>query len=324
MKSVFPNVALERTFVRSSDEYKYSKLWSTKFYKQITRIMRLVPISEQLARYPNSIYFIQDFINYFETHGKTVIDIANQPYLFRGLSGDFIITEKIKDTTFISFTTAEHVAKDFARHDGTIIRMLVIVLSPGSKFITIDNTYENEYVFLPGDLEYDRNNKAYRYVQNSELINKYRTRAMSGGVFVNQEIPTFKVASCVMIWYRCIMGREAEILGQTIFPENEDESLKKLQEILKIDDKYDKMTNMIPEFQDLMKAIGSAQNSQKDDLIRKLQSYTVFVAIYDNNNNANNIKTLHFGLYPEMFAEMFDMGRKDEVENLIRTSYNWL
>ena len=78
-----------------------------------------------------------------------------------------------------------------------------------------------------------------------------------------------------------------------------------------MDDKFQKITDYTPEVQDMRK------NNTNLDL---LQSYEIYMAVYDYNNN--KIDTLHYGLFDDFYP--FDANKQNLIQTKILKQYEWL
>ena len=84
------------------------------------------------------------------------------------------------------------------------------------------------------------------------------------------------------------------------------------------DNKYQALKNFIPEYQDI-------KNNKKLSSIERnklLDSYTIFMAIYDYKNN--KIITMSYGMFDDFFTNLFDQTKLQEAKNLIIKNYKFL
>jgi hypothetical protein len=123
----------------------------------------------------------------------------------------------------------------------------------------------------------------------------------------------------LVVWYRAIYNRPAEIIAITTLPK----TIKKVKadwkkQVEDNDDKFEDATFLIPEYQDLIKITKENRDESLDERIkinRKISSYTIYYAIVERKTI--NILTLHYGIPKQFFAELFDMKKADEVKDVI-------
>jgi hypothetical protein len=136
---------------------------------------------------------------------------------------------------------------------------------------------------------------------------------------IDQEIPNIELKSNLVVWYRAIHNREIEIIGDMLLPNNEDEIYTFFKyNVLQQDNKYQALKKFIPEYQDIK------NNSELSSIMRNkyLDSYTIFMAIYDYKNK--NIITMSYGMFDEFFTNLFDQLKLQEAKDLIIKNYEFL
>ena len=122
----------------------------------------------------------------------------------------------------------------------------------------------------------------------------------------------------LIVWYRAIYNRPAEILGVVQLPKTHKEVRKTWgAKMNDIDHKYESIAQWIPEYQDLIKAKDLEESLEKRcEIIAKMMSFDVFTAIYCKKSN--KVLTLRCSLPSGFFAELFNIERAKEVEHLIK------
>ena len=147
---------LNNEFMKNTNPHKYAKLWASKFYKIIAKIMRNYDIVEIKNSYPYSFFYISNFIKYFYTHGYYKKDLLehNVKYLYRGLTNDFKFGNYFDENSFMSTSWKFKIAEGFAKSEGNILIFFLINLPDNLPFVIIDSNIaeelnESEIVFLP-------------------------------------------------------------------------------------------------------------------------------------------------------------------------------
>ena len=316
----------EKQFKKDTNPHKYAILWSSRLYKVINEIMRNNNLNEIQARYPYTLLFLYRFVEYFERYGKTKKQLIsnNITKLYRGLSSDFIIdSDIIHDTGFVATSAHKSVAQGFARQNGTILVFKVEHLPDDVKFALInqdinDAFMEAEVLFLPGTinvLSYKDKIYTCKYKMNGTFLQEVQNIKLSvgGGKL---DIPEIPLNGKLVIWYRAIKGRPVEFLGQTHTPSSEKKIFKYMKDhVLPTDDRFHRVKYWMTEFQDMKTA--KEQNNIID--YDKYNSFSVYMAVYDPKTK--QILTLHYGMPDDMFSELFDKSRTEEVKNKILSSY---
>lgn len=82
------------------------------------------------------------------------------------------------------------------------------------------------------------------------------------------------------------------------------------------DDNYQKMIELIPEYEEMNDKLHAKTYTNQD--ILKCKSWNIFMAIYDINTK--DIITLHYGLFEQTFKESF-VGNDKDVITLITQQY---
>ena len=92
---------IDKRFKKSTNPHKFVLLWTSKFYRVVNGCMRNKTVDDQIQDVPHAIYFIQNYIEYFYTHGIHAKDITIKK-LFRGYKAEFEVPPQIDDKGFIS------------------------------------------------------------------------------------------------------------------------------------------------------------------------------------------------------------------------------
>lgn len=274
-------------------------------------------------------------MNYFFEYGIQRKQIKEKTsVLYRGYKDVslFKTSSEIIDNAFISTSGRLDVAQKFAGDDGNVIQFKTKKLPSNTPFVYITkeivpHSSEDEYVFLPGTIAFDSNMKAL-YTPNFDLVNQYRS--MSGGMSqtqinaLNEQILAdmkIDLKDKLMVWYRAIYNRDPEVVAITRLPKTNKAILESWQNIVeKRDDKFEEMTEFIPEVIDLREAARKASGSKEDEGIeisRKCMSFNVHSAIVERKTN--RILSFHYGIPRDMFTEQFyDMKKLKAVEKAIQ------
>lgn len=209
--------------------------------------------------------------------------------LYRGVTPEFTLKSNIQEYGFISTTPNIEIAKKHADVDGKVLVFLTKNLCNHCKYLLIDE----QIFFLPGSLTinklYSNHYLEYNYVSNHDMINKY--------IYQDFIIPTISCdtynSRIIIVLYRAIPNKNIEIVANQLYY-NEDALT---QDPLKHDIlKYDILKYNF------------------DDLIS-------FIAIYDYCKR--EFKTLHYGIYEDIYQILFDQSRIHEVKDLIMNTYNF-
>lgn len=215
--------------------------------------------------------------------------IKKYKILYRGVTPEFTLKSNIQEYGFISTTPNIEIAKTYADIDGKIIVFLTKNLCNHCKYLIIDE----HIFFLPGSLSinklYSNHYLEYNYISNHDIIDKY--------IYQDFIIPTISYdtynSRIIIVLYRAIPNKNIEIIANQLYYSEDaltQDSLK--HDILKYDIlKYN-----------------------FDDLIS-------FIAIYDYHKHV--FKTLHYGIYEDIYQILFDQSRIHEVKDIIINTYNF-
>jgi hypothetical protein len=242
-------------------------------------------------------------------------------YIYRGVTNEYILQNELIENGFMSTSIDKNISEEFAKKNGNIIVIDIRNLSKDIKCLYIDESvedylHEKEILLLPGFLTrtklYKNNIVGYSYKMNNELINKYKNATIKVAVGgSDKKIPHIELKNKLIIWYRAIQNRKAEIIGDMFMPKEDnkiEDFFKKC--VLTKDNEYQNISKLIPEYQDIKN-----NNKLKD-------SYMVFIAVYDYKKN--NIITLNYGIYDDIYYNLFDQSRVEEVKDLITKQYSFL
>lgn len=176
-----------------------------------------------------------------------------------------------------------------------------------SKIITTKSDFnfkEKDKVLLGGNLEME-----------DLTIEQHNARLVD---YFNKQTKNISLEDKYVIFYRAILGRPVEILQAEKTPEDIKEVFKFFRfYINSIEDRFDYITSLIPEVQDIKKL-----NYHDDiNLYKKLRSYSVYQAIY--NNNTKEVEVLYLGIPNFMNQELgIDLNRNDEIKESIVKKMN--
>lgn len=310
---------LDKRFKKDRNPHKFAIIWTSKFYRLVNNCMRNKEIDEQVKEIPHAVYFIKNYIDYFYKHGVQSNDISSKR-LYRGYKLQYTLDHEIKDNGFISVSCSSSVAHEFAGLGGNVIVFKTKHLPIHVPFVKITQdivpySSEEEYVFLPGTIT--RLNKYSEYKPNIDLIKMYQAIELpiKGGAVNLFEDIDIDLRDKLVVWYRAIHNRTVDIIGITRLPK----TIKQIKDTWKTqvdlnDDKFEDATQLIPEYQDLIKEKNSISNTPttRIDISRKISSYNIYTAIVERNTI--NILSINYGIPKAMFDEMFDMKRVNEVK----------
>ena len=304
--SVIGDIILSKEFRKNKDSKKYVDLWVSKAYRYVNLIMRNKTFEEQSINYPITIHYIYKLIKYILKHGKTATEIQNTTdKLYRGITEDYAINNNYIDNGFMSTTLSKTVANKFSEKNGNIIRFKTKDLPENTKYLIIKGS-EKEILFLPGSIEIvnNKNNRICKYKMNEELVNKYKLLKKIVGGFEDQ-IPDIDLSDKLVVWHRAIKNRPVEIIGQTFLVKNQERVITQMKAVLRSDDRFHRVTNLMPEYQDT-----------------KDKTYNIHMAIFDYKNN--KVLTLYYGMIDEMIRGFADQSRDEEIIEFIKNKYKWL
>ena len=315
-------------FKRDKDKHKFALLWSSKAYELINALLRDPNVINNISANPGIAYFAKHFIDYFYTNGVMPQRIGAKT-LYRGIGIETITHHakqsssnkhvyRVHDTGFASTSKDKHIAQEFAGRDGLVLKFKVSEL-PKIPFVIIDDTVsdhllEEEVLFLPGTFKLDaKNTKGYaEYKCNLALTTMLRALDVQtgGGIRDKFKIPDLALHNKYAVYYRHVYDRPVEIISVVKFPKRARDVRDFLKrEILSRDREYTRMTNFIPEYQDLA-------DSQAPDARRKRASYYVLMAIY--NPKTRDIEHYNYGHFDLLLQEAgVDMSRRPEVKRHI-------
>lgn len=272
-------------------------------------------------KYCNS--FLTHFVNYFFEHGVYTKELRKKgSYLYRGLDSDFMFTDQIIENGFMSTSYDITVAKEFAKSDGNIMTLKVKHLPKDMPYVVIDNNlvdylYEREVLFLPGVLDINQSSYSATYKPNQQFINTFKMSSGGGSeTSLDIDVPKINLKGKYVVWYRAITDRSCEVIGfKKLLSKDIDTFIRKV--IYSIDSHYNNIARFIPEYMDLHK-----KKDKTKEETDKQGSYTIYMAIYDPRNA--NVDSINFEFPRQMFEEVFDISREQEVINTIKDSCAWL
>jgi hypothetical protein len=138
-------------------------------------------------------------------------------------------------------------------------------------------------------------------------------------------VPKVELSGMWVVFYRAIDNRPAEIVGQMRLPASDD--LKCIVDywihaVTPAEARFERMTEIIPEVQDLKSAAFACNDPEHAyAILKRMHSFRVHLAIYDRVND--EVLYLRYGEFPFMVKELqVDESRDAEVVNLIGNTYN--
>jgi len=304
----------DSTFHKDVDPHKYAILYASKFYRVINPYLRDIE-SHTKRKYICRFYI--NFVNYFFEYGKKQSDIVKRcSKLYRGCPG--LRPSPIVDKAFISTTEDLSVAMRFAKQDGVVITFKTSKLPTNVPYVIIDDSiaeylFESEILFLPGIITVTKDLKAiYSPLPNvKEMCDQIGGGAADEFDITNLKIPKIDLRDKIVVWYRVIQGRDPDILDVRSLPKTHKGVEMMFRTTIFPHDAYlQDMRTYIPEYIDLRDKKGKTPAE-----CEKVHSYMVHMAIYDPKNN--NIDTINYGVFDEVFPEIFNVSMKDKVETTI-------
>jgi len=292
-------------FKKDINPHKYAILYASKFYRVINPYLRDIE-NHQKRKY--ICQFFVNFVKYFYNYGKPQKEIVSRcSKLYRGPS--FLMPSPILDKAFISTTEDKTVAERFGPK---ILIFKTKDLPDSVPYVTIDDSiadylFESEILFLPGTISFDSNLKAtYKPMQNIlEMCEQF------GGGDLNLEIPDIDLRGKMVVWYRVVQGRKPDIIDTYVLPKtHKGVEMHFRTKVLPRDSYLQDLKSFIPEYVDLQNT-----KNKTDKEIEKLQSYMVHMAIYDPTKRV--VDTLHYGVFPEVVPEIFDITQSEQVKQAI-------
>ena len=297
-------------FVKDTSPHKYAVLYASKFYRVINPCLR------DIEKHPHRKYicrFFVNFVKYFFEHGKKQSEIAQKvKVLYRGYprlpsSLPFI------DNAFISTTEDLSIAQRFG---DKIISFKTSKLPTSVPYVIIDDSiaeylFESEILFLPGKIDVCIKSYKATYTPKPNL-NEMCEQYGGGPDIADLEIPKLDLRGKIVVWYRVVYGRTPEVIDFQNLP-NTHKGVELLfrNKVFPRDTLLQDMRTYIPEYVDLR----DLQN-KTDTQCLQLQSYMVHMAIYDPTKN--EIDTINYGVFDEVFPEIFDVSQASNVRKTIK------
>lgn len=295
----------EEMFTKDPSHHKYATLYASSFFRVINFTLRHF---DELSENKYTCKFYLKFIKYFYKHG--IYKKAMTKRLYRGYNNNWIVSESFQENAFISTSKSKEVASKFANNGkGTILTFKVSDLPDNVPFVLMDHKVaeEEEIVFLPGKIEIGKGFKA-RWTPNTNLEEKCKQMG-GGGDDDKIDIPNLDLRGKIVVFWRSIVGRKPEVLGQYRLSKTQKGVHHDFKE--QIDprwDHFDSVKNFIPEYIDL----GLVKNKSTVQK-RAWWSYTVFIAIYDPV--LKKVDALTYGVPDDLFG----IDNKKEITNCIKS-----
>jgi len=333
MQRRLQDIAFDKGFKKDTNPHKYSILWASGIYRHVNVLMRTFPIDVQFIKFPNLVFFAKHFIDYFYTHGldKKTLRTKGVRYLYRGIDSTFSPSIRYEDTGFIATSWHDTIANKFAMSSmgkGTVMRFRVSQLPDKVPFIIIDEGidamyHESEVLMLPGWINTDiasmQSNNDVNLIrasyEPSDKIALYNRDSMIGGGHLTYT--DIELAGKRIVYYRAIEKHQPEILAIQYIPTKQkyiDAFLK--TDFVKIQDFFEKATDIIPEYKRLKTYLKTAKyNSKTDSRISKMMSYEVRQALY--NPQTKEVETMYLFIPIEIANECVDISREEECKQFI-------
>lgn len=311
----------------SKNPHKCVIIWASKAHKMINVILRqqktLINLDTKSYKYIK--IFLDEFLFYFKTHGVTK-DALGCKTLYRGLT-KMVMTENIRDYTFMSTSKDKDIADSFAGRDGCVIKLSTKHLPLGVPFVIIDDTicdymHENEVLLLPGTITMTSNVKGAYNVDKD--VYEYMTQlTQGGGGEVNWtellSIPNIDLKGKYVVWWRAIKDMPVEILSYIQLPNKSDKQVIAFwkEYVDPKDRRYEEWCDYIPRYKYIMdKTPESRTKAERDEL----SSYSVYMAIYDKKQN--KIDHYHYGVFDVFAKEIgYDANMEKEVFHLVQNCW---
>lgn len=302
-------------FKKSTSPHKYAILYASKFYRVINPCLR------DIDNHPNRKYickFYVNFVNYFFDHGKTQSEIVKRTkQLYRGyprLPTSIPFTDK----AFISTTEDLSIAQKFGEK---VLTFKTSKLPTNVPYVVIDDTiaeylFESEILFLPGTIDVCLKTLKATYTPLPNLKEMCDHYAGGGDTtneydVANLEIPKLDLRGKIVVWWRAVSGHNPEVIDiQTLPNTHKGVELLFRTKIFPRDAYLQDMRTYIPDYVDLR------ERKNKTDVERlQLQSYMVHMAIY--NPIQKEIDTINYGVFDEVFPEIFEVSKSPQVKKAI-------
>jgi len=307
----------EAIFKKDISPHKYAILYASKFYRVINPYLRDIE-SHTKRKYICKFYV--NFVNYFFEYGKKQSEIAKlTKVLYRGCPRLRPHAHApILDKAFISTTEDLTVAQRFAGANGSILTFRTSKLPTTVPYVKIDDTladylFESEILFLPGTITFSKDLKAtYSPFPNvKEMCEQIGGSQDSKYDITDLEIPTIDLRGKIVVWYRAVQGRAPDILDVRTLPKTHKGVEMHFKTIIFPHDAYlQELRSYIPEYVDMQAKKGKTTQESE-----KVHSYMVHMAIYDPINKS--IDTINYGVFDEVFPEIFNMTHKPAVQKTI-------
>jgi len=328
---------LDVDFRSDRNKHKYVLLWTSKFYRLINRIVRAHTLQYVMKNAKYTRHFIKRMVAYFYENGVYKKDLQKMSStLYRGLEKEFILDSRYVDNGFMSTSFDLKIAKEFAGNDGNILEFKTNDLPGDVPFIILDDRiadhlHEKEVLFLPGEVTTQKKSKGLlksTYTMHPFVLEVKKSMELRGGSGNESELyeeiikepdTNIDLRGKYVVWYRAIVGRHVEVFNKILLPSTHAEVEKYFQKnIMSIDDAFFAKTLFIPEYKDLR----DKEDLRTEAEERLYASYTVHMAIYDPKTK--KVLSQHYGLFSQMFSELFDTKREKDIEDEIIKKCEWL
>jgi len=322
------DIPLEKDWLDDPNPHKFSIFWASGMYKLVNYNMRTTILEKILEYLPNTLWFIQNYLKYFQDYGITSKELIqrNITKLYRGIRNTSYFEIKIGDTYndrgFIATSYEFNIADNISGRD-MILYFDVNSIPLDTKVVIIDDRIEmylqeSEVLLMPGKITIV-NEKNTKYEPDISLINSYlkaptpTIKMLGGGAF---KIPNIKIEGKLLVFYRAIHNRPVEVLKVRTVPLEPDKEFHR--NLKRTMDLYEYIPEFIPEFIDLrnitLKPPENISNEEYTEARLKRDSYMIHIALW----NGEEIETIHLFEYALLFEEVFDMSKKDIVQSELK------
>lgn len=343
---------MDELFMDNSNVHKYALLWASRFYTHLNNIMSNISHEVIINDYPNTLYFIKNYINYFGEYGiyKKDLEGLNIKQLYRGVSNNFIVTNTNTNNCFISTTWQHEIAQKFANHLGSIMIFKVKDLPSNIPFVVIEDLGESEIVFLPGTISSNiadiliprftgnilKHVYISKYKPNKKLIQLYIDTQRGGKIkkqlqnniqtLENKRIHNythfiFSQLSPYLNEIPNISLAGKQIVFYRAIKDRDVDILDRLDIPAKEDEIYDFFNTRVKHCEEifinitnLMPEVKELRKTLTDK--EKLGSYNIYMAIY--NKKSNIVEEVYYGIFKFMYSELYiNTNRTDEIISAI-------
>ena len=307
-----------------TDEHKLAKQWGSSMYAYANVYLRTVHIETLRATLPNTLYFAQGFLRYFESHAKSPEELLalGITTLYSGI-GDKLAGDSLP------FVATSH-KNDFAHNCGTVFAIPVESLEASCKSVCL----ENEVTLMPGTITVHRRSLEKNVLMCSCTF-KEDTEWMEDLTAVPVPLSTpsgqtmrLDFRGKIAVWFRAIRGRPIDIFVVEKMPSTHDDVRRYMfQNAAAYRRSFYGRMFFVPDVIDIQRELTQTPLTPRKlkILMRRYNEQMAHMAVYDPNTKL--IETLHAGVPSSLFYEHFDESletdlRKQLVDQIHAS--NWL